>query len=113
MSADWSSPEARWHVVAQCGGSRVELTCGFLFSCTGYYRYDHGYTPDFAGMDRFGGTIVHPQAWPEDLDVTGEQVVVIGKMDKDHFEAEKILLKCPSKYNNDKLETTEYQAAQL
>ena len=42
----------------------VEITCGFVFSCTGYYRYDHGYLPDFAGLDRFGGTIVHPQAWP-------------------------------------------------
>ena len=35
---------------------------GFLFACTGYYRYDHGYLPDFAGMEDFAGTIVHPQA---------------------------------------------------
>ena len=55
-----------------------QLTCGFLFSCTGYYRYDRGYLPDFAGMDDFAGRIVHPQAWPEDLDVTGNRVVVIG-----------------------------------
>ncbi len=56
----------------------VELTCSFLFSCSGYYRYDHGYLPDFEGMDDFTGTIVHPQAWPEDLDYTDKQVVVIG-----------------------------------
>ena len=70
-----------------CGGSwpsardtneTVELTASFVFSCTGYYRYDHGYLPDFAGMDRFRGTIVHPQAWPEDLDYAGRRVVVIG-----------------------------------
>lgn len=78
VAADWSSEQARWHVIAECGGQRVELTCGFLFSCTGYYRYDHGYTPDFAGMDDFTGTIVHPQAWPEDLDYEGKRVVVIG-----------------------------------
>src|SRR5262249_27801853 len=30
------------------------------------------------GRDRFGGTIVHPQHWPEDLDYTGKRVVVIG-----------------------------------
>ncbi|GHB61185.1 cytochrome c maturation protein CcmE domain-containing protein [Persicitalea jodogahamensis] len=56
--------------------------------------------------------VVYRSPKPQDFDKS-EQVVVIGKMEKDHFEAEKILLKCPSKYNNDKLETTEYQAAQL
>jgi cation diffusion facilitator CzcD-associated flavoprotein CzcO len=78
--ADWSSDEARWHISAERTdtGETVELTCGFIFSCSGYYRYDHGYLPDFEGMDRFGGTIVHPQHWPEDLDYAGKQVVVIG-----------------------------------
>ena len=56
----------------------IELTCGFLFSCSGYYRYDHGYQPDFAGIDDFAGTVVHPQHWPEDLDYAGKRVVVIG-----------------------------------
>lgn len=46
---------------------------------------------------------------PQDFDKS-EQVVVIGRMEKNHFEAEKILLKCPSKYNNGELETTEYSA---
>ncbi len=55
--ADWSTDEARWHVTAERTdtGETVELTCGFLFSCSGYYRYDQGYQPDFAGMDRFAG----------------------------------------------------------
>jgi cation diffusion facilitator CzcD-associated flavoprotein CzcO len=80
VTAEWSTDEARWHVVAERTdtGERVEVTCGFLFSCSGYYRYDHGYLPDFEGMDRFSGTLVHPQAWPEDLDVSGRRVVVIG-----------------------------------
>jgi cation diffusion facilitator CzcD-associated flavoprotein CzcO len=80
VAAAWSSDEARWWVTAERTdtGETIELTCGFLFSCTGYYRYDHGYLPDFSGMDRFAGTIVHPQAWPEDLDVTGARIVVIG-----------------------------------
>ena len=55
-----------------------ELTCSFLYGCTGYYRYDEGYTPHFAGLERFAGRIVHPQHWPEDLDDTGKRVVVIG-----------------------------------
>ena len=78
--ADWSTADARWHVVAERsgGGETVELTCGFLFACSGYYRYDHGYRPDFAGTDHFQGTIVHPQHWPADLDYAGKRVVVIG-----------------------------------
>jgi cation diffusion facilitator CzcD-associated flavoprotein CzcO len=80
VQAAWSSEEARWHVTAQRTdtGEVVEVTCGFVFCCTGYYRYDHGYLPDFAGLDRFQGTIVHPQAWPPDLDYDGKRVVVIG-----------------------------------
>jgi cation diffusion facilitator CzcD-associated flavoprotein CzcO len=80
IRADWFSEEARWHITATRlnTGEEVEVTCGFVFSCSGYYRYDHGYLPDFAGMDRFAGTIVHPQAWPDDLDYAGRRVVVIG-----------------------------------
>src|SRR4029079_18889052 len=56
----------------------VELTCSFLFCCTGYYRYDEGYTPALPGIDRFAGPVVHPQHWPDDLDYAGKRVVVIG-----------------------------------
>ncbi len=79
-AADWSSADARWHVTAERTdtGETLHLSAGFLFSCSGYYRYDHGYLPDFAGMDDFAGLVVHPQAWPEHLDVTGKRIVVIG-----------------------------------
>jgi cation diffusion facilitator CzcD-associated flavoprotein CzcO len=78
--AEWSSEEARWTVTAERTdtGETVELTCDFLFGCTGYYRYDEGYTPEFEGTERFRGEIVHPQHWPEDLDYSGKRVVVIG-----------------------------------
>jgi len=79
VAASWSTPDARWTVTIEHGdGERSQLTCSFLFGCTGYYRYDRGYLPDFPGMDEYGGTLVHPQQWPEDLDVTGKRVVVIG-----------------------------------
>ncbi len=80
VRADWSSRDARWHVEVERldTGETVHLTAGFLFTCTGYYRYDEGHTPAFAGMERFGGTIVHPQFWPEDADYDGKRVVVIG-----------------------------------
>ena len=78
--AEWSTDDARWLVTAERTdtGETYELTAGFLFSCTGYYRYDQGYTPEFAGIDQFRGQVVHPQQWPEDLDYAGKRVVVIG-----------------------------------
>src|SRR4051794_18928497 len=70
VRAEWSTPDARWTVTAERadGSGAVAITCGFLFACTGYYRYDEGYAPAFAGTERFAGRIVHPQHWPEDLD---------------------------------------------
>lgn len=83
VAADWSSEDSYWKVRAQRRDDDgtvhdVELTCSFLFSCSGYYRYDRGYLPDFPGMDGYQGTLVHPQHWPEDLDHTDARVVVIG-----------------------------------
>ena len=78
--AAWSSEEARWTVEARRAdtGEVVRFTCNFLFMCAGYYSYGKGYTPDFTGIERFRGTIVHPQEWPADLDYKGRKVVVIG-----------------------------------
>jgi monooxygenase len=80
VSASWSSAEARWTVAVERtdSGEREVLTCGFLLGCTGYCRYDRGYSPGFAGEDDFRGPIVHPQHWPEDLDLEGRRVAVIG-----------------------------------
>jgi monooxygenase len=80
LAASWSSAEARWTVEAERAdtGETVTVTCDFLFVNSGYYRYDQGYTPEFPGIDRFGGEVVHPQHWPEDLDYAGKRVVVIG-----------------------------------
>ena len=81
--AAWSSQEAKWTVdaVRQLPDGRdepVTLTCNFLFSCAGYYRYSAGYSPEFPEAGRFKGRVVHPQAWPEDLDYAGKRVVIIG-----------------------------------
>jgi cation diffusion facilitator CzcD-associated flavoprotein CzcO len=78
VRAEWSSDDARWTVEADHDGEPVHLTADFLYTCSGYYRYDGGHAPDFPGIERFGGTVVHPQHWPEDLDYAGKKVVVIG-----------------------------------
>jgi len=78
VSAAWSSADARWTVDVDTPQGRSRYTCSFLYMCSGYYRYDHGYLPPFAGMGDFAGRIVHPQAWPDDLDYAGKRVIVIG-----------------------------------
>jgi cation diffusion facilitator CzcD-associated flavoprotein CzcO len=80
VKAAWSSDDARWTVEVERddAGETVQLTCGFLLTCTGYYRYDEGYTPAFPGRERFGGEIVHPQFWPDDAGHRDRRVVVIG-----------------------------------
>ncbi|MFG2164657.1 flavin-containing monooxygenase [Micromonospora chersina] len=80
LRAEWDSATARWTVHAHRDdtGEEVVLTCRFLFTNSGYYRYDEGYTPEFPGIERYAGRLVHPQHWPEDLDYAGKRVVVIG-----------------------------------
>ncbi len=83
VTADFSEAENRWHVTSEVATPEgdvelVRVTCNFLLSCTGYYRYDRGYLPEFKGTDNFKGQIVHPQHWPADLDYNGRSVVVIG-----------------------------------
>jgi cation diffusion facilitator CzcD-associated flavoprotein CzcO len=80
LRAEWSSDEALWTVEAADTktGETTRFTCSFLYGCTGYYRYDEGFTPSFPGTERFAGEIVHPQHWPENLDCAGKRVVVVG-----------------------------------
>ncbi|NLY93280.1 MAG: NAD(P)/FAD-dependent oxidoreductase [Myxococcales bacterium] len=76
--ASFSSRDARWTVEAKHGDETVRFTCKFLYTCAGYYDYDEGFTPEFAGRERFQGRIVHPQFWDESLDYQGKRVIVIG-----------------------------------
>src|SRR5205823_5337397 len=80
LRADFSSGAARWTVTLErtSDGEQFDVTCGVLFSAAGYYDYARGHTPDFEGREDFGGQIVHPQDWPQDLDYAGKRVVIIG-----------------------------------
>jgi monooxygenase len=78
--ASWSSADARWTVEVEREAEQpvARFTCNFLFMCSGYYDYAAGYTPEWPGVERFAGRIVHPQHWPDDLDYAGKRIVVIG-----------------------------------
>ena len=79
-AAHWSSVDNLWTIEATrlANNTSLRFTANFLWMCQGYYAHGEGYTPDWLGCDTFRGRIVHPQTWPDDLDVTGKQVVVIG-----------------------------------
>jgi cation diffusion facilitator CzcD-associated flavoprotein CzcO len=76
--ASWSTVDAKWTVEAESNGVTKRYTCNFMFMCSGYYRYSAGYTPEFAGTERFKGQIVHPQKWTNDIDYANKRVLVIG-----------------------------------
>jgi len=78
VAASWDNDSATWTVAAQTAQGTMRHTCSFLYLATGYYSYDRGHVVDFPGQGDFGGRVVHPQLWPDDLDVTGSRVVVIG-----------------------------------
>ncbi len=78
--ATWSTTEARWEIEARdpSTGELHRVYARFLFSCTGYYDYAEGYTPELPGRETFRGRIVHPQKWTEDIRYDDARVVVIG-----------------------------------
>ena len=79
-SAQWSSSDNLWTIeaVQTDTGKTVRFSANFLWMCQGYYRHSQGYTPEWPGMDKFKGRILHPQTWPEDLDYKDKNVIVIG-----------------------------------
>jgi cation diffusion facilitator CzcD-associated flavoprotein CzcO len=79
-SASWSSADAQWTVDVQRGplGETVRFSCGFLFICSGYINHAAGHMPEFPGIQRFAGRVVHPQQWTDDVEHAGQRVVVIG-----------------------------------
>ncbi|MCH9695134.1 MAG: NAD(P)/FAD-dependent oxidoreductase [Gammaproteobacteria bacterium] len=80
VSAKWSSQDALWTLATldKATGDTRLIRCNFLSMCSGYYNYEQGYEPQFAGREDFRGEIVHPQHWPADMDYSDKQVVIIG-----------------------------------
>jgi cation diffusion facilitator CzcD-associated flavoprotein CzcO len=78
--ADWDSKTSSWTLTVQRDGADgpSRIRCNFMVMCTGYYRYDAGYTPDVPGIDEFDGQMVHPQHWPDHIEVKDKRIVVIG-----------------------------------
>jgi len=80
VGASWSSEDKRWtlEVRDEEGQHSRQLSCKYLFMCTGYYSYEKGHRPHFPGEETFQGPIIHPQHWDTSLDYEGKRVVIIG-----------------------------------
>lgn len=77
LAANFDTTTNLWTVDVRTDGEPATYQARFLYGCTGYYRYDTGYLPEFPGVDDYTGTLVHPQFWPADLDYAGKKVVVV------------------------------------
>ena len=62
-----------WTVTTADG---TRLTSRYLVNSLGLLAKTN--IPDIPGLDTFAGTLVHTNAWPHDLDLTGKRVGVIG-----------------------------------
>ena len=80
IAADWSSARQQWTVTAldEASGASTQLHCGQLVLGTGYYNHDDGFAPEFPGLERYTGQVIHPQHWPEGAELTGQNVVIVG-----------------------------------
>ena len=80
ISCNFDTDKKLWSIIIlnDLTGERLVYNCQLIFSCSGYFNYDKGYTPDFKGRDKYEGEIIHPQKWPKNFDYTGKKVVVIG-----------------------------------
>ena len=76
-SMRWDDDESVWHVTVGAGDSASEvLDADVVVSAIG--MFGEPVVPDVPGLDRFRGTMFHSARWPEDHDLAGERVAVIG-----------------------------------
>ena len=68
VAANWSSADALWLLTVDVDGFQKQMSCNFLFMCSGYYSYDEPHDAAIPDIESFKGFLVHPQFWPESLD---------------------------------------------
>lgn len=77
-AANWSSEKQRWNLDVNHDGHQNQYTAKFVIAATGYYDYKQALKAQIPGLSNFGGKVIHPQFWPEDLDYSGKKVIIVG-----------------------------------
>ncbi|GAB7355513.1 hypothetical protein MBLNU459_g6000t1 [Dothideomycetes sp. NU459] len=73
IDASYDVEKARWTVKTSAGHT---ATCKYLILATGLLH--RRFIPDFPGLKNYKGEVHHSGFWPDDLDVTGKNVALIG-----------------------------------
>lgn len=74
VEARYDPSSEKWQFLSDKG---LKASSRFAIFATG--TTNQAYKPDFPGLDRFRGRLIHPAAWPTDLDVRGKRVGLIGQ----------------------------------
>ena len=75
--ASWDDDRHRWEVVVRrADGSHEIRSASLLISAVG--QLNRPTMPDLPGLDRFDGPLFHSARWPDDLDLSGRRVAVVG-----------------------------------
>ncbi|KAE8151415.1 monooxygenase [Aspergillus avenaceus] len=78
VSAKWEEGHSRWLTTFKCTRTEETKTVESDVLVYAVGRLNNFRLPDLEGQDRFRGLIVHTASWPEHLDVSGKNVVVVG-----------------------------------
>ena len=78
VGCEWRTDEQQWRLDVDVQGERKTFAANFVIGCVGYYSYDKAFQTTIPGIEKFGGQVIHPQWWPENLDYSDKRIVVIG-----------------------------------
>lgn len=76
IAAEWDAQTQRWTVTVDQDGRRNEVTANAVITAVG--QLNRPKLPRIPGLGEFAGPLFHSSRWPDDLDVTGKRVAVIG-----------------------------------
>jgi cation diffusion facilitator CzcD-associated flavoprotein CzcO len=72
-SCEFNAKHGKWTVKTEAGHVAV---CKYLLLATGLLHKRH--SPEWPGLKDYKGTVEHTSFWPEDVNVRGKKVAVIG-----------------------------------
>jgi len=94
---DAQSTSGQLHVIGH-----IDKQKDMVYDATKDANYFSFYMRDTIGNEC---KVVYIGTKPEDFDKS-DKIVLVGQMNKNEFHASTILMKCPSKYTNDKLDVS-------
>ncbi|KAL7007165.1 hypothetical protein EMMF5_003391 [Cystobasidiomycetes sp. EMM_F5] len=79
VSLNWSSQEQLWEIRMRVRNNNEQtVKARWVVLGTGYYDYEKALPVKIPGLDNFKGQVVHPQFWPDDLNLDDKRVSIVG-----------------------------------